>query len=70
MIKQESTFLFGGQIGNFRKDFDPPTDDKRAFEKKHLKAYLKGHTLFFHGKTVEGKPKAHLVIRIPAKAAS
>ena len=64
IVKTPPPARFGGEVGNCVKDFNPPTDDRRAYEKKHLKAYLKGHTLFFHGKTVEGKPQAHPVLRI------
>jgi len=41
--KVESVRSFGGKIDNF-------TDkQERAFEKAHLKAYLKGHKVFFYG---------------------
>lgn len=37
----EKTRTFGGKINNF-------TDkNEQAFEKAHLKAYLKGHKMFF-----------------------
>lgn len=39
----EKTRTFGGKINNF-------TDkNEQAFEKAHLKAYLKGHKMFFYG---------------------
>jgi hypothetical protein len=42
---------FGGKIDNFESKAE------RAFEKKHLKAYLKGHKQFRHGHELDGKPK-------------
>ena len=32
-----------------------------AFDKKHLKAYLKGYTMFTFGKNLNGTIKSHMV---------
>lgn len=62
--KEKTGNKFGGQVGNMREDFNPPTDEKRAFEQKHLKAFLRGDTIFYKGRTPEGKPHPHPVLRV------
>lgn len=44
------TRSFGGKIDNFKDN------QERSFEKKHLKAYLKGFNKFRNGRTIEGYP--------------
>lgn len=46
-IKKLPTRLFGGVVGNKVSDFKDKQE--RAFEKKHLKAYLNGWTRFRYG---------------------
>ncbi len=41
---------FGGKIDNFE------TKEERNFQKKHLRAYLKGNSHFRHGFDLKGKP--------------
>lgn len=48
---------FGGKIANFKDEAE------RAFEQKHLRAFLKGWQRFIHGKNLEGKPIWHNVKR-------
>ena len=70
MIKKTKTIVFGGIIGNtidnpitgVKGDFN--NEIERAREKKHLKAYLKGHERFVFGKDIEGKPQYYPVIRV------
>lgn len=51
--KEELRRSFGGKINNFKDKAE------RAFEDKHLKAYLKGHEKFTFGfKTVGNKREA------------
>ena len=51
-IKKRYTRKFLGKIGDFIDNVE------RQFEKKHLKAYIKGHTRFADGYELnaEGKP--------------
>ncbi len=46
---------FGGRTENFKDK------SEQAFEKKHLKAYLKGHKYFYHGKYINGEDIRHEV---------
>ncbi len=46
---------FGGKTENFKDK------SEQAFEKKHLKAYLKGQKYFYHGKDLRGKDIRHEV---------
>ncbi len=55
VIKVKSSRSFGGKTENF-------TDKReRAFEQKHLKAYLKGWERFRYGFDINGSPKWHTV---------
>lgn len=52
-MKAQFTRKFLGQLFPARRDAN--------FEKAHLKAYLKGHELFYFGKHPGGSPMAHKV---------
>jgi hypothetical protein len=49
---------FGGKIDNFKDK------QERAFEQKHLNAYLKGRSTFNYGKGLNGLPITHKVKEI------
>lgn len=57
-VKEIAKPIFGGKTADFKDE------NERAFEKKHLRAYLKGHTRFTHGIDKEGNKIWHRVIRI------
>lgn len=52
---KKQTRSFGGKI----KDFESPAE--KAFENKHLRAYLKGWQQFRHGFDERHNPIWHLV---------
>ena len=51
----ESKRKFKGKLDNF------DNKQERNFEKKHLKAYLRGDKYFFYGKDAFGNPIKHEV---------
>lgn len=55
---QKTRVGFGGKIENFE------SREESNFEKKHLKAYLKGDMLFSFGKDNRNQPKMFKVLEI------
>jgi UDP-2,3-diacylglucosamine pyrophosphatase LpxH len=55
-MEKEKTRHFLGKIENFKDK------KEKELEKKHLKAYLKGHKLFVHGRNIEGKPQYYITL--------
>lgn len=61
-------FLGDTSFFSMNKDERNEKKEEIAFEKKHLKAYLKGHTTFTHGVTEITNPKTGLVVdRVPKR---